>query len=354
MQIKTKKNFFFKLGKIKITENSPVSIIAEIGINHSGSLRKAMELVDIAKTNGAKIIKVQIHIPDEEMSLEAKKIKPGNSNLSIYEVVKKNSLNLSDELLLKRYIEKKNLFYLATPFSFAAVDWLVSNNIKAFKIGSGECGNFPLLKYIAKFKKPMVVSTGMHSIKQITETVKLLKRCKCKFTLLHCTNLYPTDIKLSRLNRILLLKKLFQEIIIGYSDHSVGTQIPKLAVALGAKIVEKHFVKSKKQFGPDVSCSMDPNDLREMVTEFKNISLAIKFNSKSDIIKEETVTRKFALHSVVAKSNIDKGVKLSHKNLTVKRPGTGDFHSNKINNLIGKIAKKNIKSNTQIKKNHVK
>ena len=353
MQIINKKKKFLKLGKIKITDSSPVSIIAEIGINHSGSLKKAKELVDIAKVNGAKIIKVQIHIPDEEMSLEARKIKPGNSNLNIYEVVRKNSLNLKDELLLKKYIEKKKLFYLATPFSFAAVDWLIKNNIKAFKIGSGECGNFPLLKYIAKFKKPMVVSTGMHSIKQISDTVKLLKKKKCKFALLHCTNLYPTDIKLSRLNRILLLKKLFKDNIIGYSDHSVGTQIPKLAVALGAKIVEKHFVKSKKQMGPDVSCSMDPSDLSEMVSEFNNISLAIKFNSKSDIIKEETVTRKFALHSVVAKSNILKGVKLSHKNLTVKRPGTGDFHSNKINYLIGKTAKKNIKSNTQIKKHHV-
>ena len=348
------KNRTFNLGKIKINDTSPVIIITEIGINHAGSLNEAYKLVDLAKKNGSKIIKVQIHIPDEEMSKEAKKIKPGNSDDNIFNVIANNSLNLTDELKLKNYIEKKKLFYLATPFSFAAVDWLIKNKIKAFKIGSGECSNFPLIKYIAKFKKPMVVSTGMHSLEQVRSTVKLLKKLKCNFALLHCTNLYPTKIELSRLNRLLALKQIFKDIIVGYSDHSIGTEMSKYAVALGAKIVEKHFVKSKRQKGPDVSCSMDPNDLREMITEFKKISSAIKFNVKNDLIKEESVTRKFALHSVVSKMKIKKGEKLNYKNLTIKRPGTGNYKSNQIYGLIGKIAKKEIKQNTQIKKIDVK
>ena len=154
-----------KIGNRIISENSKPLIVAEIGINHFGSLKKAKRMVDQIKDAGAEAAKVQIHMPDEEMSEEAKSIKPGNSNLSIYELIKKNSLNLEEEFKLKKYIEKKGLIYLATPFSFKAARWLQKNKVKVFKIGSGECNNYPLIKLISSFKKPMIVSTGMNDIK---------------------------------------------------------------------------------------------------------------------------------------------------------------------------------------------
>ena len=298
-----------KIGKRKISSNNKPLIVAEVGINHFGSLKLAKKIVDQIKKCGAEAVKVQIHIPDEEMSEEAKKIKPGNSNKNIYKIIKENSLNLNEELKLKKYIEKKNLIYIATPFSFAAADWLNKNKIKIFKIGSGECNNLPLIKHVSKFKKPMIVSTGMNSIKSISKTVQILNKKKIPHILLHCVNLYPVDYDLIRLNRILLLKKKFPKSLIGYSDHSIGNAIPIAAMGLGAKLVEKHFVISKKRKGPDVICSMDSSEL--------------------------------------------KGEKFSKKNLTTKRPGTGYFPASKIYSLYGKTSKRNIKKNRLIGKNDI-
>lgn len=340
-----------KIGKRKISSNNKPLIVAEVGINHFGSLKLAKKIVDQIKKCGAEAVKVQIHIPDEEMSEEAKKIKPGNSNKNIYKIIKENSLNLNEELKLKKYIEKKNLIYIATPFSFAAADWLNKNKIKIFKIGSGECNNLPLIKHVSKFKKPMIVSTGMNSIKSISKTVQVLNKEKIPHILLHCVNLYPVDYDLIRLNRILLLKKKFPKSLIGYSDHSIGNAIPIAAMGLGAKLVEKHFVISKKRKGPDVICSMDSSELKELLDVSKKIHASL--NSTKDIIEEENVTRKFAFHSVVSNSNISKGEKFSKENLTTKRPGTGYFPASEIYSLYGKTSKRNIKKNRLIGKNDI-
>lgn len=340
-----------KIGNRKISLNSKPLIVAEIGINHFGSLKLAKKIVDNIKKCGAEAVKVQIHIPNEEMSEEAKKIKPGNSNKNIFSIIKENSLNLDEELKLKHYIEKKNLIYIATPFSFAAANWLNKNNIKIFKIGSGECNNLPLIKYISKFKKPMIVSTGMNSIKSISKTVKVLNKQRIPHVLLHCVNLYPVKYNLIRLNRILQYKKKFPKSIIGYSDHSIGNGIPIAAMGLGAKLIEKHFVITKKRKGPDVICSMDKEELKELLVVSKQIHASLE--STKDIIKEENITRRFAFHSVVSNSNILKGQKFSKQNLTTKRPGTGYFPASKIYSLYGKIAKKNIKKNRLIGKDDI-
>ena len=340
-----------KIGNRKISLDSKPLIVAEIGINHFGSLKLAKKIVDNIKKCGAEAVKVQIHIPDEEMSEEAKKIKPGNSSKNIFKIIQENSLTLNQELELKKYIEKKKLIYIATPFSYAAADWLNKHNIKIFKIGSGECNNLPLIKYICKFKKPMIVSTGMNSINSISKTVSVLNRKKIPHILLHCVNLYPVDYNLIRLNRISILKKKFSKSIIGYSDHSIGNGIPVAALGLGAKLIEKHFVISKKRKGPDVICSMDKNELKELIIVSKQIHASL--NSKKDIIEEENITRRFAFHSVVSKSKILKGQKFDKKNLTTKRPGTGYFPASKIYSLFGKISKTNIKKNRLIKKNDI-
>ena len=334
-----------------ISKKSKPLIVAEIGINHFGSLKIAKKIVDKIKKSGAEAVKVQIHIPEEEMSEEAKYIIPGNSHLSIFEVIRKNSLSLSDELLLKKYIEKNKLIYIATPFSFKAAKWLNDNNVKIFKIGSGECNNHPLIRYVASFKKPMIISTGMNTISSIKKTVDIVIKKKIPHAILHCVNLYPTNYNLVRLSRITKLKTLFKKSIVGYSDHTTGLDVSKAAIVLGAKIIEKHFTLDSKSKGPDISCSMDSDELKDLIN-FSNIIMDATSGNR-DFLKEENVTRKFAFHSVVSKENIQKGEKFSYKNLTVKRPGTGAYPANEIYSLINKKAKRFIKKNRLIQKQHV-
>jgi len=286
------------------------------------------------------------------MSKEAKKIKPGNSNVNIYEIIKRNSLSLREEKSLKNYIEKKKLIYIATPFSYKAAKWLNDNKIKIFKIGSGECNNIPFIKYVCSFKKPMIISTGMNNLDTVKKTVKIVKRHNIPHALLHCVNLYPVEHKYIRLNRLNKMIRIFKDSIIGYSDHSIGNTIPIAALALGAKIIEKHFVINKNRKGYDVICSMDKTELKHLLAASNKIHEA--FSSDKEIISKEEVTRKFAFHSVVSKKEINKNDVLGWKNLTTKRPGTGDFPSYKIYSLIGKKAKQYIKKNCLIKKKYIK
>lgn len=341
-----------RIGKRIISKKSKPLIVAEIGINHFGSLRVAKKIVDEAKKNNAEAIKVQIHIPEEEMNLSAKNVKPGNSNLSIYEIVRKNFLNLDEEKILKNYIHKKKLIYIATPFSFKAVDWLVKNNIKIIKVGSGECNNTPLIEYICKFKIPMIISTGMNSLKSVERTVKIINKNNIPHVLLHCVNLYPTKKKLVRMNRMLKMMKKFKKSIIGYSDHSVGNNMCILALSLGAKVIEKHFVLNKKKNGPDTICSMDGLDLKKIQEARDEIYDAL--SSNKEIIKEEDVTRKFAFHSLVASKDINKDVKIKREHLTTKRPGIGDYLAFDIKKVIGKKTKNKIKKDNFIKRKSLK
>ncbi len=340
-----------KIGNILISNNSKPLIVAEIGINHFGSLKKAKKIVDSLKKIGIKAVKVQIHIPEEEMSSICKTIKPGNSNKNIYDIIKNNSLNLDEELELKKYIEKKNLLYIATPFSYKAAEWLNKNNIKLFKIGSGETNNIPFIKYVCSFKKPMIVSTGMNSLNTIKKTVTIIKKYNIPHVLLHCVNLYPTNYKLIRFNRMIRMKKMFKNSIIGYSDHTIGNTMPTVALTLGAKLIEKHYVISKKVKGPDTECSMDQTETKHLLESVDQVHNA--FSSDKEILKEEDITRKFAFHSVVSKENISKGDKFSFKNLTTKRPGIGYFPASKIYYLLGKKSKRQIKKDTLLQKKDV-
>ena len=340
-----------KVGNRIISKSHKPLIVSEIGINHFGSLEIAKKIVDKIKKAGGEAVKVQIHIPDAEMSEEAKKIKPGNSNLNIYEIIKKNSLSLDNELKLKKYIEMKKLIYIATPFSFKAAKWLNDQKVKIIKIGSGECNNHPLIEYVSKFKKPMIISTGMNSTSSVNSTYKIIKKNKISHAFLHCVNLYPTNFKLVRLGRIKKFQNKFKNSIIGYSDHTEGTDIAKAAIVMGAKIIEKHFTFNKKNSGPDISCSMDDKELKDLINFTDKVHFA--FQNKDEILREENVTRNFAFHSVVSLKNIKKGEKFNYENLTVKRPGIGFFPANKLRLLIGKKSKKNIQKNRLIKKTDV-
>lgn len=342
----------FKIKNRIVDQKSDPLIIAEIGINHNGNLDQAIAIADSAIKSGAEVLKHQTHMPDEEMSLEARKAIPGNSNKSIYDIIKSCTLSETHELKLMKYITNKKKIFISTPFCKAAVDRLVKFKVPAFKIGSGECNNLDLIKYVCKFKKPIIMSTGMNTLREITPVVNYINKKKIPLALMHCTNVYPTPIEKSRLNSIKIMSKVFKKNIIGYSDHTVGLYVPFAAISLGAKIVEKHYVDTHNRKGPDVSCSMDRHQLKELIRASKLISSSIPGEKKP--INEELVTINFAFASVVSAIRIKKGDKLTKENICLKRPGNGDFRTNDLKKILSKKASRNIQANTQIKEKDIK
>jgi N-acetylneuraminate synthase len=340
-----------KLKNIRIGKKNPPSVIVDLGINHSGSIDKAIYLSDLAIKNGAEIIKHQTHIPDEEMSIEARKIIPGNSKKSIYSIIKKFSLSYNDEKKLANYINKKKKIFISTPFCKAAVDRLVEFRVPIFKIGSGECNNYPLVEYICSKKKPIILSTGMNNIESIKKSVNIIRKFKLPYALLHCTNIYPTPVNLVRLEAMVQLKNLFKDAIIGLSDHTETIYTSLGAIALGASIIEKHFTDNKKSSGPDMSASVDPLDLRNLIDGSRTIFYAMKGEKKA--LKEEARTIAFAFSSVAAVKDIEKGEIFSESNIFPIRPGNGFFKVKDYKVLLGKKSKFFIKKGEQIKKFHV-
>ena len=321
----------------------------EIGINHNGSLELAKLMVDSAARAGAKIIKHQTHIIEDEMSKEAKSVIPGNAKISIYEIMKKCALNEKDERELKEYVEKQGLVYLSTPFSRAGANRLEDMGVSAYKIGSGECNNTPLIKHIASFKKPIILSTGMNDIKSITQSVKILKDFEVPFVLLHTTNLYPTPPHLVRLHAMLTLQKEFNALV-GLSDHTTNNLACLGAVALGACMIERHFSDTMDRQGPDIICSMDENALKELIIQSEQMALMRSLNAKKEAAKEEQVTIDFAFASVVSIKPIKKGEILSEENIWVKRPSLGGIPAREFENILGKKALRDIECDSQLSK----
>lgn len=344
-----KKNNFITISERNIgIDYSPV-VIAEIGINHEGSLKTAFEMVDAAWKSGAEIVKHQTHIVEDEMSKEAKKVIPGNASVSIYDIMERCALNEEDEIRLKEYIESKGMIFLSTPFSRAAADRLERMNVTSYKIGSGECNNYPLVEYIASFGKPMIVSTGMNNIESVRKTVKILEDYKVSYALLHTTNLYPTPTHLVRLGAMVELQKEFPNAVIGLSDHTTSNLACFGAVALGASILERHFTDRMERLGPDIVNSMDPVALKELIIGSDEISKMR--GGKKEATAEEMVTIDFAFATVVTIKDIKKGEIFTKENLWVKRPGTGDILAENFKSIIGKIASKDIAIDEHLKWN---
>ncbi|MEB2831523.1 N-acetylneuraminate synthase family protein [Campylobacter upsaliensis] len=338
-----------KIGKLIVSQNTSPLVVPEIGINHNGSLELAKLMVDAALRAGAKIIKHQTHIVEDEMCQAAKKVIPGNTKISIYEIMKKCALNEKDERELKEYVEKQGLVYLSTPFSRAGANRLEDMGVSAYKIGSGECNNTPLIKHIASFKKPIILSTGMNDIKSITQSVKILKDFEVPFVLLHTTNLYPTPPHLVRLGAMLELKKEF-DALVGLSDHTTNNLACLGAVALGACMIERHFSDTMDRQGPDIICSMDENALKELIAQSEQMALMRGLNAKKEAAKEEQVTIDFAFASVVSIKPIKKGEILSEENIWVKRPSLGGIPAREFENILGKKALRDIECDSQLSK----
>ncbi|QIZ77322.1 N-acetylneuraminate synthase family protein [Ferrimonas lipolytica] len=341
----------FKICGRKVGLDYDPLVIAEIGINHEGSLKVAFEMVDAAIEGGAEVIKHQTHVVEDEMSGEAKRVVPGNADVSIYEIMERCALNEEDETKLKEYVESKGAIFISTPFSRAAALRLERMNVPAYKVGSGECNNYPLLDLIASFGKPVILSTGMNDIPSIEKAVKIFRKHETSFCLLHTTNLYPTPDHLIRIGAMEQLQESFPDAVVGLSDHSIDNLACLGAVAAGASVLERHFTDSKDRSGPDIVCSMDSSECAELIAQSKR--MAQMRGGKKEAAKEEQVTIDFAYASVVTIATIKEGEQLTRDNLWVKRPGTGDFLAEDYEALLGKIAKQTIPADVQLKKEFV-
>jgi N-acetylneuraminate synthase len=280
-------------------------VIAEIGINHEGSIEVAKQMVDAAKAAGVEMVKHQTHIVEDEMSSAAKNTIPGNADVSIYEIMRRCSLNEEDEFALKEYVESKGMIFISTPFSRAAADRLHKWNVPAYKIGSGECNNYPLLKHIASFGKPIILSTGMNTIDSIQKAVAIFEAHNTSYALLHTTNLYPTPNNLVRLGAITEMQKAFPGAVVGLSDHTLTNHACFGAVALGASILERHFTDSMDRPGPDIICSMDVTACSELIKGSKII--AQQRGGHKGPAQEEEVTIDFAFATICTIKPINKG-----------------------------------------------
>lgn len=336
----------FKIGNIEVGEGCEPLIIPEIGINHNGDLKVAKEMVLAAHRAGAKLIKHQTHIVEDEMSHCAKSVIPGNADISIYEIMEKAALSEQEEYELMKYTESLGMEFISTPFSRAAADRLHKFGVKAYKIGSGEMNNYPLLEHVASFGKPMIVSTGMNSIESIKKAVAILEKHKVPYALLHTTNLYPTSPEQVRLGAMQEMMKAFPGTIVGLSDHTINNNACLAATALGAKILERHFTDRMDRNGPDIVCSMDEGALKELIKSSKEITLMLGGEKKA--LQAEQVTIDFAFATVVTIKPIKKGETFTKENLWVKRPGTGKILADKYDEILGKKATMDIDNDVHL------
>ena len=335
-----------KIGNRLISENQPPLIVAELGINHGGCLQTAKDMVKHAAKSGCECVKHQTHFVDDEMTDEARKIYPPNADTSIWNVIEKAALSADEEFELKNYTESLGLIYLSTPFSRSAANFLDEIGVEAFKIGSGEADNLPLIEHVASFGKPIIMSTGMHSFSSLKGSVDIIEKYGLDFALLECTSAYPTPPETVRLSAIAELKQHFPRAIVGFSDHSIGTTMSIAASALGAKIIEKHFTDTRYRKGPDIVCSMDPSELKLLIERSIEIHQALQ--SKKEQLPIEKKVYKFARSSIVADRDIRKGHKIVQKDIWARRPGNGEIAGYEYAKVLGMTARVDIVKNKQL------
>lgn len=341
----------FSIRGVPIGEYHPPIVVAEIGINHEGSLETALEMADAALDAGLTFIKHQTHIPDAEMSHEAKSIKPGNADVSIFEVIERCTLSEANEKILMDHVNDRGGIFFSTPFSREAADRLAQWDVPLFKIGSGECHNYPLVEHIASFGKPVILSTGMNTIQSVSPSVEILRDAGVPFALLHTTNLYPTPNHLIRLGGLSALGEAFPDAVVGLSDHSTSNSACIASVALGARILERHFTDSRSRPGPDIPCSMTPQEARELQQASHEVFEA-SGGSKGPA-EEEAVTIAFAFASVVVTQDLNPGDVLGPTNLWVKRPGGGDFGPQDLTQLYGKKVTESLSAGYQLSRTSI-
>lgn len=329
---------------------SSVYIIAEAGVNHNGSLKLAKELVDAAKDAGADAVKFQTFISKNIVSKSAEKAKYQVENTasdeSQYKMLKNLELTFEDFTELKEYCDIKKIEFMSTAFDLESISFLASMGLKRWKIPSGEITNLPYLEKVGSLKKPVILSTGMSTLDEIKQSVDILrKKGVSELTVLHCTTEYPAPYEDVNLRAMLTIKNEF-DVHIGYSDHTKGIEVPLAAVALGAKVIEKHFTLSKCMDGPDHRASLEPDELKAMINGIRKIEKVLgSYEKKPSIV--ELNNRKSIRKSIVSNRRIKKGEAFTIENLTTKRPGTG-ISPMKWHDLLGKTAKRDFKEDELI------
>ena len=342
---------FIEISGRKIGRDYKPLVIAEIGINHEGSLTVAKQMVDAAKRAGVEVVKHQTHIVEDEMSGAAKKVIPGNADVSIYDIMERCALNEEDERALKAYVEEQGMIFISTPFSRAAANRLEAMDVQGYKIGSGECNNYPLLEHIASFQKPVILSTGMNTIESVRRAVAIFDKHKVPLALLHTTNLYPTPTHLVRFGAMTQLHEAFPDKVFGLSDHTLNNNACLGAVALGASVLERHFTDHMQRTGPDIVCSMDEAACEELIVSSEEIWM-MRGGTKEPA-KEEQVTIDFAFATVCTIQPIKKGELFTTENIWVKRPGTGEILAEKFDEVLGTTATRDIENDVQLTKEDI-
>lgn len=324
---------------------SKVFIIAEAGVNHNGSLELAKKLIDVACDAHADAVKFQTFKAEKLVSKSAQKAEyqkqTSDANESQYEMIKKLELDEEAHHVLMEYCQAKNILFLSTPFDRESIELLDNLGLEIFKIPSGEITNLPYLRHIGKLQKKVILSTGMADMNEIEDALNILLMAGTKkenITILHANTEYPTPMEDVHLNAMVSIGKTL-DIAYGYSDHTLGIEVPIAAVAMGARVIEKHFTLDKTMEGPDHKASLEPGELKAMVKAIRNIESAlgncIKKASPSEI-KNKSIARK----SIVTCKAIAKGERFCEDNITIKRPGSG-ISPMKWDEIIGTVATKN-------------
>lgn len=327
----------------------PPLVIAEIGINHEGDIQKALQMVDDARRAGCECVKFQTHVVEDEMV--PNDVVPGNANESIWAIMERCALTEAEERQVKEYVEGRGMIFLSTPFSRAAANRLHDMDVDAYKIGSGECNNYPLIEHIARLKKPVILSTGMNDISSVKPAVEIFRTHDIPYALLHCTSMYPTPYERVRLGAITQLRDEFPDAVVGLSDHTTTNYTCLAAVALGASVLERHFTSDKSWPGPDINISMNPAELADLVSGSRAIYSAL--GGTKEVLKEEQATIDFAYACVVTLKDVQEGERFTMENTWVKRPGTGQILAADLQRVLGRAASRPIGRNVQLSWNDI-
>ena len=334
------------MSKIKVAdrligEGEPCFIIAEAGVNHNGDVNLAKKLIDVAKKAGADAVKFQTFKAEELVTKSADKAEyqkeTTSTQQSQYEMLESLTLPEGAYGELKTYAESKGIIFISTPFDKKSVDLLSELGVPAFKVGSGEITNFPLLRHIARKGKSVILSTGMSTLQEVEEAVATIREEGLEdIILLHCVTNYPSQIESTNLRAMATLRQTFS-LPVGLSDHTLGVTIPVAAVALGACVIEKHFTLDKKLPGPDHKASLEPDELKRMVKAVKDVEKALGNGVKKPMPEEEE-NKKVVRRSIVARVDIPQGTVITEEMLDIKRPGTG-LEPKFLDMVVGRTAK---------------
>jgi N,N'-diacetyllegionaminate synthase len=305
-----------------------VFIIAEAGVNHNGSVDLAKQLIDIAANSGADAVKFQTFKAENLVAKNTQKAEyqkqTTDASESQFDMIKKLQLDVETHKELIAYCQDKNIMFLSTPFDHDSIELLSNLGLKIFKIPSGEITNLPYLRHIGSLGKQIVLSTGMSNLEEVEDALNILINAgtsKDNITVLHANTMYPTPMEDVNLNAMLTIQKELG-VSVGYSDHTLGIEVDIAAVAIGASVIEKHFTLDKTMDGPDHKASLEPKELKAMVSAIRNIEKALGGDEKKPS-PSESVNIEVVRKSIVANQNIKKGDFLTNENITVKRPGSG-------------------------------